>query len=340
MKTLARFSAALVATACTFATYTALAADVPVSDSAREHFKTGVAFLQDPDGARYEEAYREFKAAYQDSPSWKILGNLGLSAMKLERDGEAVEAYEKYLKEGGDQIEKNERAQVERDLATTKAGLVWVTIQANPAGAYFVDERAPSAGGLVTNRYEASNGPLRIGIRSGAHKITAKLEGYADSAWQFQAVPGQEQKHAFELQPPEQAGTPGAAAPATAGGGTAAGPQMERPVPVPVYITAGLTGALLIGSGVTGVLALSKKSDFDKANDGTDPANAQSIKDSGTTLNLITDVLLGGAVVAGAVTAVLYLNRPEVPAEQDTASIRLTPLVGPSGGALSVTGAF
>src|SRR5436189_1139190 len=94
------------------------AAEVVISDEARAHFSAGVNLLQDPDGARYEEAYREFKAAYATSPSWKILGNLGLSAMKLERDGEAIEAYRKYLTDGGNQVDTDERAQFTRDLST------------------------------------------------------------------------------------------------------------------------------------------------------------------------------------------------------------------------------
>ena len=64
-----------------------------VSDAAKKHFQAGVDLLTDPDGARYEEALREFRAAYADSPSWKILSNLGLSAMKLERNGEAIEVH-------------------------------------------------------------------------------------------------------------------------------------------------------------------------------------------------------------------------------------------------------
>src|SRR5262249_3168840 len=122
------------------------AQEVQVSDSARQHFKTGVAYLKDPDGARYEEAYREFKAAYADSPSWKILGNPGITAMKLERDGEAIEAFEKYLKEGGQQIEAPERAQMESDLLTTKAGVVNISITVSPAGAAIADERQPLTG--------------------------------------------------------------------------------------------------------------------------------------------------------------------------------------------------
>src|SRR5579871_4921957 len=70
--------------------------DVAISPEARNHFAAGVALLQDPKAPRYEEAYREFKAAYAASPSSKILGNLGLCAMKIERDEEAISAYETY----------------------------------------------------------------------------------------------------------------------------------------------------------------------------------------------------------------------------------------------------
>ena len=71
--------ALLIATTAT----AAWADDVPISDAARQHFQAGVNLLQDPDGARYAEAYREFQTAYADSPSWKILSNLGITALKL-----------------------------------------------------------------------------------------------------------------------------------------------------------------------------------------------------------------------------------------------------------------
>src|SRR4051812_18719060 len=77
-------------------------AQVQITPEARARFSAGVNLLKDPEAPRYEEAYREFKAAYAASPSYKILGNLGLCAMKLERDEEAIDAYERYLKEGKD----------------------------------------------------------------------------------------------------------------------------------------------------------------------------------------------------------------------------------------------
>src|SRR5262245_33989950 len=101
----ARFPFVLFAVVCLAelgAPQVAHADEVQITPGARARFTAGVNLLKDPEGPRYEEAYREFKAAYAASPSYKILGNLGLCAMKLERDEEAIAAYERYLKEGKD----------------------------------------------------------------------------------------------------------------------------------------------------------------------------------------------------------------------------------------------
>lgn len=317
----------------------AAAQEVQITDEARQHFKAGVNFMQDPDGARYEEAYREFKAAYAASPSWKILGNLGITSMKLERDGEAIDAMERYLNEGGDELPPEERAQFERDLSTLRASVVKVRLTSVPPGATVTDERVPVQGSNVINRYTLTDGELAIGIRSGHHRMVARLEGYDDAVWEFDASPGAEQAHSFELQLPAQAAAP--AAGATEPVGVDQGSQtMERPTPTSVYIGLAATGVFAVGGAVTGVMALGKKSDFDDLNDGSDPKAAQDAYDSTKTLNLVTDVLIAGAVVSAAVTTYLYLGRPEAPATQDQAKFRVQPLVGRDAALLSMSGSF
>src|SRR5262245_49147386 len=153
----------------------AKADDVPVSDNARQHFRTGVTLLQDPDGARYEEAYQQFKAAYAESPSWKILGNLGVTAMKLERDGEAIEAFQGYLEQGGKELSKAERAQFQSDLDTLSATAATVTISGLPAGTRVTDVRSPNTGSDIKNYYEVPAGDtLVLRVRPGAHRFTAQ----------------------------------------------------------------------------------------------------------------------------------------------------------------------
>jgi hypothetical protein len=322
----------------------ARAQDVQVSDSARQHFKTGVAYLKDPDGARYEEAYREFKAAYADSPSWKILGNLGITAMKLERDGEAIDSFEKYLAQGGSQIDAAERAQMESDLQTTKAGVVSISIKVTPVGATIADERQPLTGRPVTNRYDlAQDGTLTVGIRRGRHRITATLDGYVEQTWEFDAEPGPAQTHEYVLQ--QQSAVPPAVG-QPVGVGVNPPPQaMTRPISTPVIIAGIATGALAIGTAVVGGLALSKGSEYKDLNDGQHVDEAQKAHDSAQTLNIVADSLLGGAVVGAVVTTILFLNRPSVPANAaaDTGTARrfeLTPAVGTAGGGLMMTGRF
>lgn len=316
--------------------------EVVITDKARAHFRAGVNMLQDPDGARYAEAYREFKAAYADSPSWKILGNLGLAAMKLERDGEAIEAFRKYLEEGGTQIDAAERAQVQRDLETLEAGVVWVTITSTPPGARLTDTRTPLAGRPTVNRYATSGEPLKIGLRPGSHSLVAELDGYEPAEWKFEADPGSTFEHAFELQPKVVAApepSTGTSAPASVSDG-----GVYRPVPASVYISLATAGVLAAGGAVTGVLALGKQRDFEDENAAVaagngDRAKAEDLRSQGQTMNLVTDILFGGALVAGGAAAIFYFTRPEVKQEKAT-SWAVSPSALPGGGGLWMQGTF
>jgi hypothetical protein len=320
-------------------------ADVPISDNARSHFTAGVSYLQDPDGARYEDAYREFKAAYAESPSWKILGNIGLTAMKLERDGEAIEAYREYLRQGGKEIEADERAQIQRDHDTLAAGLVSAVVDSTPAGATVTDERIPVRGDRVVNSYGAATAPLRLGLRAGHHRIVASQPGYTDDVWEFEAKPGEQLSHSFHLQAPTPQAAPTGAvpvAPLPSPNGVAPSTDSahtSRPVPASVYVGLAATVAFAAGGSVVGVLASSKRSDFNKANDGSNPSHAQDLRDSGTKLNLVADVLFGGAVVGAAVTSVLYFTRPTQ--STSSAGVRAVyPLADSHGGGLYLLTAF
>jgi hypothetical protein len=307
------------------------AQEAEISDQARAHFQAGVNFLQDPDGARYEEAYREFSAAYRSSPSWKILGNLGIAAMKLERDGEAIDAFEKYLAGGAATLAPEERAQFERDLGTLKAGVVRLSITLSHPGATLVDERTPVTGSAVRNTYTPGTTQIEIGVRSGHHKIVAKLAGYADETWEIEAQSGVPQAHTFTFQKAAVPGTPASSGTPVTG---------DRPTPTGVYVGLAATGVFAVGAGVVGVMALGKKSDFDEANDGTDRENASDLSDSTKTLNLVTDVLIGAAVVSAGVTTYLYLSRPNADAPRSSGWIRVQPAVGLRSGSLQLTGAF
>jgi hypothetical protein len=331
-----------------FAPSLAHADDVTITPEARARFSAGVNLLKDPEGPRYEEAYREFKAAYASSPSYKILGNLGLCAMKLERDEEAIQAFEKYLTHAKD-LEPAEVAQVKTDLETLKSGVVHVTVASDPPGAKLIDVRLPVRGERVTNIYGPIAQSQKLGIRQGSHQITAKLDGYVDAVWEFDAGSAEIPPHTFTLKKVESGAVAANPAPTPANPTTVAPVQSapetpvatSRPIPTGVYIGAAATGALAAGAVVTGILALGKHSDFQTQNTGTDPSTAQSTKDAGQTLNLVTDICIGGAVVAAAVTTYFFVSRPSVTEPRPAVSeLRLAPFAGARSGGLSFGGKF
>jgi hypothetical protein len=312
-----------------------------ISDEARAKFTVGVNLLTDPDGPRYEEAYRAFKAAYALSPSYKILGNLGLCAMKLERDDEAIAAYEKYLAEGKD-LTRPEVQQITSDLATLRSSVAHFTVESDPPGAEIIDARVPVRGERVLNSYGTVPQATKLGLHEGAHQVTARLQGYSDQTWHVEVTGGQdlpEHKFVFTKEAPPQAmSTFAPSAPPIV---------MSRPVPARVWVGVVATGALAVAAGVTGALAMAKQSDFQTANDGTNPSKAQDLKNSGQTLNIVNDACLGGAVVAAGVTAALYFSRPTIETTGSAPSSReakarliVVPDVARSGAGLNLLGRF
>ncbi len=318
--------AIVIVAAITLAAGPAAADAVKITPEARKHFEVGVALLEDPEGARHEEAYRAFKAAYQASPSPKILGNIGLCAMKLERDSEAIEAYTRYLKEVDD-IEAKERTQIESDLKTLSASVVTLQLSISPAGATVIDERRPVKGEAVVNRYGPVEGKLSIGVRAGNHHITVEKDGHETAIWELEAAPGKTVSKTITL---------------AKEGGEQPPPSTTVRMTVPVWIGIGATVAAAAGAAVTGGLALSKQSAFKDGNDGSDPAAAQDIKDQGEMLNIVTDVLLGTAVLgAGVTTILLFTTGGDEPSEgTDDAGWHLSPVAGPGGAAIMAWGSF
>jgi hypothetical protein len=108
-------------------------------------------------------------------------------------------------------------------------------------------------------------------------------------------------------------------------------------VPTGVYVGLAATGVLAVGGGITGLMAMSKRNDFNAQNDGQHVQEANDLRDSGKTLNLVTDLLLGGALVAAGITSVVYFSRPSA----NAATVRAPSVaVGPNGASFVLRGAF
>jgi hypothetical protein len=325
---------------------------VPISEQAARRFEEGVRYLRSHDPDRYEKAYREFKAAYDESPSWKILGNLGIVAQELERDGEAIDAYEAYLEGGGKELTKDERKQFTRDLALLESGSTTVTVTTLPDGAWIVDERLPEAGTPIVNRYGPTSGPLELRVRAGHHRMRAELAGHEDATWEFSEAAGASVAHSFELRRPEAP----VAAPSPPPPMVDEAPPPSREassLPTWGFVSLGV-GAVGLGVGTWFLMDASAKSDVANErhrNCVDDPANttmgsctdassfyggamsAQDAESRALTGSLI-GFSAGGAFIATGVILLLVGSGEGTATEQAT----ITPWFSPNG--VGVTGSF
>lgn len=313
-----------------------------INDAARQHFQAGVALLQDPDGARYEEAYSQFRAAYAASPSWKILGNLGICAMKLERDGEAIDALQKYLAEGGAEV-GSEREQFERDLQTLQVNSGGVALHGLAAGDVVIDRRIPLSGAPIANRYEVQSSSLVTRVRAGRHEIVVQRAGFAEARHEFEAVPGGNVEHTFEFSKNEaQAATPATASsgePPTSDSGGSSGRKIAA------YSALGV-GA--VGTALGVVFALqhgSKSSDADERYDacldrggcdGSDAADIRTLDDDAASAGTLS--VIGFAVGAAGIGTGLVLLLTGGEDKTATHERRVTPFV--SIGRVGLSGIF
>lgn len=320
--------------------------DPAASEVARQHFKAGIAYVEDPSGPKYEEALQEFRRAYAESPLPKIMNNIGLCALHLERDGEAIEAYEIYLKGNSADLTASVRKQVEKDVAMLKASLVKVSVSGEPKSLSLVDERRNSSGALVVNRYKLKDGVAALGLHPGHHKVTASATGYETAEWEFDAEPGSSLEHAFALQAVKSASSPVTteSKPAPAQPISASEPPKEPAAGLHTgfYVGAVSAGVFAAAATVTGVLALGKDKDFKSAQDAGNAAEADRLSTSGKRLALITDIGIGAAVVSAGVATYFYFTSPSKPAEKvaSPVGLRLAPTVGTERAGLQLSGSF
>ncbi|MGC4091199.1 MAG: hypothetical protein QM756_25645 [Polyangiaceae bacterium] len=320
-------------------------ADDKVPAEARAYFKNGVELLQS-EPPNYQDAYYQFKLAYEKSKSWKVLGNLGLCALKLERDGESLGYYDEYLRQGGKQIIKEERESIERDVLLLKGNGATLELSSPTQNVKIQDARTGST--VAPQTYALGAGKASLFLRAGAHHLTATTAEGKSLSWDVSLEPGGSASHDFDFDAPPAA----AAAPEKAPEAPAPLAQRVEPAPAPssgpnVVRTAGFitlgVGALALGSGIiTGIMERGKESDFKAKceNKVCDPS-AASLKDEAATLATTTNILLiGGGVVAAAGLGMVIFGHPPANSEQPSASAKIVPLVWSHGGGVFASGAF
>jgi hypothetical protein len=325
----------------------AMPKDPPVTRAASAHFSAGVAYLEGKDPDRYTQAYREFKAAYAASPSWKILGNLGIVAQELERYGEALDAYEKYLEEGKNRIDAAEAAQIRRDLELIRREQATVTLSADTGPFQIVDTRLSDDGKQVVNHYGPFENQGVLVVKTGKHEFQVERDGAPVSSWSVALSPGDSSRHVFE---------PAAAQPPV-------DPRQTENPPSTAHDEPGKSHALPyifwgggVAGGVTSIVLLFEANhlqqqadaDFDRdCPRGVDKSSARCVSTTAgdakaanwRTAALVTGVVAGAALVGGTVAYWLDLNA-ETSSADETASAQpdVRAWVSPTG--IGILGTF
>lgn len=323
-------------------------ADDGISEEAKLYFKNGVELIQGQP-PNYQDAYYQFKLAWEKSKSWKVLSNWGLCALKLERDGEAIWAYTEYLKQKD--VDPDERKELERDLLLLNGNAASVTLSSDVAQLEVVDARAGSS--VPPQSYRLEGGKLALRLRAGSHAITASSQGKT-LRWEVTLSPGRTDEHRFEFGAAQAGAAPSAAA---APAPIQVAPANQSPVkdqPEPGGGTVRTVGFVVAGAGLLalgggaflGVSAKSKESEVKDACQTLDvglrcPASKQSEYETAQSNAKLANVLLiGGGVVAAGGLVMILVGGPSKTQGASSARLSMSPVLGPRIGGLFAQGTF
>lgn len=287
------------------------------ADESKTHFQRGVQLFRESD---FRSALVEFRRAQEMSKSYKVLYNIGQTEYELQDYAGALRSFQRYLEGGGAEIEAARRAQVEDDLKKLAARVARLSITSNAAEAeVLIDD-------LLVGKTPLKE-PVLVSI--GRRKVTLQ-KGGALSPPRFVDLAGGDSV-AVSIELAEQSAPKAAPVPAP----VAPPPAAPAPSRTGMWISLGVTGALVAGTVVTGVLALGAHGDAEAklGTFGVKATDVTAARNKMKTLALVTDLLGGASVAMIGVTVVLGVTggKGDAPAPK-TATIGVGPRAFSLGG--------
>jgi hypothetical protein len=316
-------------------------------EEARKHYDRAVELVDD---GQLEGAIVEFQRSYDLTRHFAVLYNIGQVFVSLARPVEAVDAYERYLADGGKRVPPARRAEVEKEIVRQKARIATLEFRGLPRGAI-----------VRVDGNEIGRAPISASVRVGVgkHTLAASAEGY-DSAEKEVIVAGEDHKvvelalakHVVETPPPPSvtyvvsAPPPASPAVAPAPRASAAGAAVE-PSTRPMS-NVRLLGILTGVAGVAGIAAGGacwwvgmSRNDESKDNWSTNPDKAQSLRGEAQDYLTAGNTLFygGGALVALGVVLYIVGAPDDHPATPSTHA-HLMPTLRPGFAGLSAGGTW
>lgn len=241
-----------------------------------EHFKA----------RHFKDAIREFNKAYRAHPHPILVFNMARCFEELGNYDAAVDFYQKYLKINPEAVDK---AQVEESIATLKLlakkeARVQLQITSEPDGAR-----------LFLNGREVGMTPFKQAMPKGTHFISLEAEGFSRASAEIELTGEPVSRH-LKL--------------------VAIAPVKEAPPARSDGLAWGLVavgGAMLVGGGAMGYMALDKDSQLDKIDSGDEEYDFntyEDLKNDGRVFSYAADGLLLGGTTSLLTGGYLLLTAP------------------------------
>lgn len=289
-------------------------------EEARSKFQHGVDLFREGD---FRAALIAFRRAYDLSPNYRVLYNIGQASAEAQDYPAAWEAFRQYLQEGGREIPSARRAQVEGELKKLDGRIAHLTVATNePDAEILVDD-------LLAGRSPLSL-PLIVG--AGRRKVTVIAKGREPQTRLVDVAGGDDLKLEIPFASLKAGarplpGTQDAPLPPTE---VLHIEPLREPAPTSTKTSALLplgiatTGVLAAAAVATGIVAWQAKSSFDHTlSTQTDAGTALAEERSRTRRwALATDILASAAVATGAVTLFVAIKGRK---EQPQARISFSP---------------
>lgn len=137
----------------------------PAVVNAREHFQRAQQLYDD---GHFEASLLELQRAYDVKPSWRLLFNLGELRFTVHDYVGSLRAFQRFLAEGGKDIEPSKRAAAESKLGTLRSLVGNLKVRVNVDGAQ-----------ITLDDELLGKSPLPVTmVSAGRHKLTATQDGY------------------------------------------------------------------------------------------------------------------------------------------------------------------
>jgi hypothetical protein len=284
---------------------------------------------------QFDEAADKFREAYRLKPTWKLLFNIGQAEAAAKRYGLALEAFQNYVAQAGDDIEEGRQEEVFKEIARLKQLVGYLDVDAPEGSIVLVDGVTRGQTPLGTLLLISAGVKHHVLITNGELELYNKrIAVMGDKSLRIEVDVDSEQ-NANLMIPSSEALPPAAESTREEAAASAPG----RTLRISGLIVGAIGLGTIVAGSVTGGMALGLDKQIQKDCDGTicDPATRND-RNKMETLGMATNALFiaGGTLLA---TAVVLFVAGSVK-KKKTESLSAFPAAAPGFVGLNLVGRF